>query len=469
MRPVFALVGRPNVGKSTLFNCLTGSRAALVSDFPGLTRDRHYGAGRLGGRPYIAIDTGGLSGEREGIDVLMAKQVMQAIDEADRVLFLVDARSGLTGADETIVQQLRATGKRMTLVVNKSEHMNPALAAGEFAALGIGDVHCIASAHGEGVVAMMRALFADLPPDEAEAADAQEGVRIAVIGRPNVGKSTLVNRILGEERMLTFDAPGTTRDSIFVPFERDGKRYTLIDTAGVRRRSRVHETIEKFSIIKTLQAIEAAHVVLLVLDARQGIGEQDARLLGHAVESGRALVVAVNKWDGLDDDERNAIRSTLERKLSFIDYATVHYISALHGSGVGHLFESIDIAHAAAGKALSTPMLTRLLHAAVERHAPPLVRGRRIKLRYAHQGGHYPPIIVIHGNQTESTPDSYRRYLEGVFREALDLAGTPIRIEFKTAVNPYKGRAAPRKGAPLRKTRRLAGRNRPRGARSKPS
>ncbi len=465
MKPVIALVGRPNVGKSTLFNCLTGSRAALVSDFPGLTRDRHYGAGRLGGRPYIAIDTGGLSGEREGIDALMEKQVMQAIDEADRVLLLVDARGGLTGADESIVQQLRGTGKPLTLVVNKSERMNPALAAGEFAALGIGDVHCIASAHGEGVSAMMHALLSTSPPDEASEAEELEGVRIAVIGRPNVGKSTLVNRILGEERMLTFDEPGTTRDSIFVPFVRDGKPYTLIDTAGVRRRSRVHETIEKFSIIKTLQAIEAAHVVLLVLDARQGIGEQDARLLGHAVESGRALVVAVNKWDGLDDDERNTIRATLERKLSFVDYATVHYISALHGSGVGHLFESIDIAHAAAGKALSTPMLTRLLHTAVERHAPPLVRGRRIKLRYAHQGGHYPPIIVIHGNQTESTPDSYRRYLEGFFREALDLAGTPIRIEFKTAVNPYKGRSR----TPLRKTRRLAGRNRPRTGRSKPS
>lgn len=456
MKPVLALVGRPNVGKSTLFNCLTGSRAALVSDFPGLTRDRHYGSGRLGGRPYIVIDTGGLSGEREGIDEKMAQQVSQAIAEADRVLFLVDARAGLTGADETIAQQLRASGKPLSLVVNKSERMNPALAASEFAALGIADVHCIASAHGEGVATMMRALLGEAPPEETEGDDADDGIRIALIGRPNVGKSTLANRILGEERMLTFDAPGTTRDSIFLPFERDGRRYTLIDTAGVRRRSRVHETIEKFSIIKTLQAIDAAHVVLLVLDARQGIGEQDARLLGHAVESGRALVVAVNKWDGLDHDEREEIRSTLERKLSFIDYATVHFISALHGSGVGHLFESIDRAHEAAGKSLSTPQLTRLLHAAVERHAPPLVHGRRIKLRYAHQGGHHPPVIVIHGNQTEATPDSYRRYLEGWFRDALNLSGTPVRIELRTAANPYKGRKQP----PPRKSRRTPARNR---------
>lgn len=450
MKPVIALVGRPNVGKSTLFNRLTASRAALVSDFPGLTRDRHYGAGRLGDRPYIVVDTGGLSGERDDIDVMMAQQAMQAIEEADQILFLVDGREGLTPADETIAQRLRETGKPLALIVNKVERMDHAIAAGDFATLGLAAVHCISSAHGEGVASMIDAILAAYPPDESMEAAAEAGIRIAVIGRPNVGKSTLVNRILGEERMLTFDAPGTTRDSIFLPFERNGKPYTLIDTAGVRRRSRIYETIEKFSVIKSLQAIEAAHVVLLVLDARQGIGEQDARLLGHAIESGRALVVAVNKWDGLGEGERDRIRTELSRKLSFVDYATVHYISALHGSGVGNLFESIDIAHAAGSKSLSTPMLTRLLQSAVERHPPPLVRGRRIKLRYAHQGGHHPPVIVIHGGQTSAVPDSYRRYLENHFRTALELAGTPVRIEFKTSDNPYKDRQR----TPERKARR---------------
>jgi GTP-binding protein len=440
MKPVIALVGRPNVGKSTLFNRLTASRDALVSDFPGLTRDRQYGRGRLGGRPYIVVDTGGLSGEREGIDVLMAAQAMRAVEEADLVLFLVDGRAGLTAADETILQRLRTTGKTLALAINKTEGADPSFAAGEFARLGVADVYCISSAHGEGVASMMSEALARFPQDEDSAAQEAEGVRIALIGRPNVGKSTLVNRILGEERMLTFDMPGTTRDSIFVPFERDGRAYTLIDTAGVRRRARVHEAIEKFSIVKTLQAMEAAHVVLLVLDARQGIGEQDARLLGHAVESGRALVIAINKWDGLSSDERVVIKTALDRRLSFVDYAEVHYISALHGSGVGDLFTSIDSAYEAGNCSLSTPMLTRLLQRAIEHHAPPLVHGRRIKLRYAHQGGQNPPVIIIHGSQTHAVSDSYRRYLEGVFRGALDLAGTPVRIEFRTGDNPYRPR-----------------------------
>jgi GTP-binding protein len=443
MKPVIALIGRPNVGKSTLFNRLTASRAALVSDFPGLTRDRQYGLGKLGGRPYIVVDTGGLTPEAEGIEALMAAQAMRAVEEADVLLLLVDARAGLTAADEEIVQRLRETGKPLHVVINKSEGLNRDLALSEFASLGISSLYCISAAHGDGVTAMMEDIFGELPEEVGRLHEEEaRGIRIAVVGRPNVGKSTLINRILGEERMLTFDQPGTTRDAIFVTFTREGRDYTLIDTAGVRRRARVHEAIEKFSIIKTLQAIEAAHVVLLVLDARQGVGEQDARLLGHVVESGKSLVIAVNKWDGLSADERSAIKSAIDLKLSFIDYASVHYISALHGSGVGELFASIDAAYDAGTKSLSTPMLTRVLQEAVEHHAPPMVHGRRIKLRYAHQGGQHPPVIVIHGSQTEAIPDSYRRYLEGHFRAALGLTGTPIRIELRSGVNPYRRRAA---------------------------
>ena len=444
MKPVIALVGRPNVGKSTLFNRLTRSRAALVSDYPGLTRDRNYGSGRVGGRPYLVIDTGGLSEETDAIDRLMVAQALKAVEEADTVVFLVDGRDGLTPADEKIAQRLRASGKPLVLAVNKTEGLASDLTAGEFARLGIGAVWCISSAHGEGVEDMMEAVLERFGPEPEEGAEDEErGILIAIVGRPNVGKSTLLNRMLGEERVLAFDQPGTTRDSIYVPFERDGVRYTLIDTAGVRRRGRVHETIEKFSVVKTLQAIGEAHVVMLVLDAQQGVAEQDAKLLGHVIESGKALLIAVNKWDGLAADERAAVKSTLERKLAFIDYASVHFISALHGSGVGNLFDSIAAAYHASNSKLSTPMLSQILERAVERHAPPLVRGRRIKLRYAHQGGHNPPLIVIHGTQTQAVPDSYRRYLEGVFREALDLEGTPVRIEFKTGANPYKDRPSP--------------------------
>jgi GTP-binding protein len=442
MLPVIALVGRPNVGKSTLFNRLTRSRDALVADQPGLTRDRQYGIGRLGARPYLVVDTGGISGDLEGVEALMVQQVSRAIAAADHVLLLLDAREGLTAADEAIGAELRRTGKPITLVVNKAESLDPAAAAAEFHALGLGEPMPIAAAHGRGVTSLINGVLASLPPS-AEGGDEEPGaagIKIAVVGRPNVGKSTLVNRLLGEERVVAFDQPGTTRDSIRIPFERDGKAYTLIDTAGVRRRARVAQAIEKFSIIKTLQAIEEASVVLLVLDAQQGITEQDAGLAGHVVDSGRALVVVINKWDGLAPDQRDRVKSELQRKLPFLDFAQWRYVSALHGSGVGRLLEAVGQAHAAAVRDLRTPELTRILQDAVAEHPPPLVRGRRIKLRYAHQGGKNPPIIVIHGNQAQAVSPSYQRFLVGRFRKALGLAGTPIRIEFRSGENPYEGR-----------------------------
>jgi len=441
MKPVIALLGRPNVGKSTLFNCLTRSRNALVADQPGLTRDRQFGIGQLGERPYIVVDTGGLSDEPEGIDDLMQDQVMQAVVEADVVLFLVDGRAGMTAGDEAIMARLRRYGKRIVLVVNKTEGLQGAEASAEFMSLGVAELYTIAAAHQMGVRHMIEAVLAPFPVDDEQDEDEEsQGIRIAVVGRPNVGKSTLVNRILGEERVVAFDQPGTTRDSIFIPFVRDEEPYTLIDTAGVRRRSRVSEAIEKFSIIKTLQAITSAHVVILVLDAHQEISEQDARLLGMVLESGRALVIAINKWDGLAGDERERIRSELDRKFAFVNFAQCHFISALHGSGVGDLFGSIRKAYDSSMRKLSTPNLTRLLQTAVEQHAPPLVRGRRIKLRYAHQGGHNPPLIVIHGNQVNAIPSDYSRYLENYFRKHLQLDGTPVRIDFKSGDNPYQGR-----------------------------
>jgi len=442
MLPVIALVGRPNVGKSTLFNSLTRSRDALVADQPGLTRDRQYGIGQIGPRPYLVIDTGGLSSDQDGIDALMAQQAMVAVREADVVLLLVDARAGLSGADETIAAQLRRQARQLYLVVNKTEGMDSARATLDFHSLGFEPLP-ISAAHGHNVAALLERVLEALPVDAdvpAGAAAATEGIRVAVLGRPNVGKSTLVNRLLGEERVLTFDQPGTTRDSIFIPFERDGQAYTLIDTAGVRRRSRVDEGIEKFSVIKTLQAIEAAHVVIMVLDASEGITEQDAHLLGHALESGRALVLAVNKWDGLESDQRTLIKRELDVKLPFLDFAETHFISALHGSGVGPMFKAVQSAYSAATMKLSTPQLTRALLEAVISHQPPLVRGRRIKLRYAHQGGSNPPLIVIHGNQTEYVPKDYSRYLAKYFRELFKLAGTPVRIEYKSGSNPYEGR-----------------------------
>ena len=439
MLPVIALVGRPNVGKSTLFNRLTRSRDALVADQPGLTRDRQYGVGRMGDRPYVVVDTGGLSGETEGVDVLMEQQVRLAIQEADHVLYLVDARDGLAGADEQIASELRKTGKPITVVANKSESLDSEVAASEFHALGLGRPVAISAAHGRGVKPLINKVLADLPQVE-EPANADKGVQIAVVGRPNVGKSTLINRLLGEERLVAFDKPGTTRDSIFVPFEYQGRSYTLIDTAGVRRRARIAEAIEKFSIIKTLQAMQQSNVVLLVLDAQQGITEQDATLAGHVMDSGRALVVVVNKWDGLHKDERERIKSELERKLPFLSFAQLMFVSALHGTGVGHLMEAVDSAFAAAIRDLKTSELTQVLEDAILEHQPPLVRGRRIKLRYAHQGGKNPPLIIIHGNQTESVPAAYQRYLVNRFRKTFRLWGTPVRIEFRTSDNPFKGR-----------------------------
>jgi len=459
MLPVVALVGRPNVGKSTLFNALTRSRAALVADTPGLTRDRQYGFGRVGGAAYIVVDTGGLSGDADaqsdGLDGLMARQTLRALDEANAVILLVDARAGRTPADERAAELLRRRGQRTWLAVNKAEGLDPDIAAAEFQALGLGAPHTISSAHGEGVAALMEAVLAELPADAAVAATDEEGVRVAIIGRPNTGKSTLVNRLLGEERMVVYDEPGTTRDSVFVPFERAGRRYTLIDTAGVRRRARVHEGIERWSVVKTLQALEAAHVVIAVLDARTGINDQDATLLGLCLERGRALVMAVNKWDGLTPYQRDEVRRQLDIKLPFISFARLHFISALHGTAVGDLIPSVDLAYAAAMRDLPTPELTRALEEAVIAHQPPSVRGRRPRLRYAHQGGRNPPVIVVHGTQANQVSDAYRRYLANFFRDRFDLLGTPVRVEVRSGENPYAGRRNPLTRRQQEKRRRL--------------
>lgn len=442
MKPVIALVGRPNVGKSTLFNQLTRSRDALVADLPGLTRDRKYGLGRVGGFAYVVVDTGGLSGSAETLDELMAQQTRQAIREADLVMFLVDGREGLGAADEMLARELRTFNKPLMLVVNKIDGVDIQTVTAEFHALGLGKPIPIAASHGRGVDALMQHVRQQLPDLEAQAEDeiAWPGIRIAFVGRPNVGKSTLVNRILGENRLLASDIPGTTRDSIFVPFERDGQEYTLIDTAGVRRRARVHETVEKFSVVKTLQAIEVCDVVIFLLDARQGVAEQDASLLGMVLDAGRALVVAINKWDGLSPEERDRVRADLDLKLPFLDFAEKRFISALHGSGVGDLFAAVRRAYDSARIKVSTGELMKLLDQALIMHQPPLAGGRRIKLRYVHQGGRQPPIFVVHGNQTDKLPISYKRFLSNYFREQLQLVGTPIRMEFRTGANPYEGK-----------------------------
>lgn len=443
MLPVIALIGRPNVGKSTLFNRLTRSRDALVADYPGLTRDRQYGNGRIGERPFLVIDTGGLVGDEHGLDALMAEQVWMAVEEADVVVLILDARDGINLSDQQIGTRLRRSGKPVLLALNKVDAVDAAAATADACALGLGDPLQLAAAHGRGVSDLVERALAGVPPVDAALPlpEAAPGIRIAVVGRPNVGKSTLINRMLGEQRVLAFDQPGTTRDSIYIPFERDGRTYTLIDTAGVRRRSRISEAIEKFSVVKTLQAINDAHVAILVLDAQGGeVSEQDASLAGHVVDSGTALVLAINKWDGLDDDQRQWFRTQLERRLPFLAFAERYFISALHGSGVGHLFAAVEAAYRAANIKVPTPELTRLLERAVHEHQPPLVSGRRIKLRYAHQGGQNPPLIVIHGNQTARLPPAYKRYLNNYFREALQLVGTPIRLEFKTGENPYQGR-----------------------------
>ena len=459
--PIIAIVGRPNVGKSTLFNRLTRSRDALVADYAGLTRDRKYGRAVLSGHPFLLIDTGGLSGGEVGIDAAMAQQSKAAIEEADAVVFMVDATSGVAASDQTVADMLRRIDKPVWLAANKIDGQNTDIALSDFYGLGFGEPQAIAASHGRGVSALsdqLLAYFGLLDVDPVDVNDQRQeapGIRIGVVGRPNVGKSTLVNRMLGEDRVVVFDLPGTTRDSIYIPYERHQETYTLIDTAGVRRRGRVSETVEKFSVVKTLQAIEDSQVVVLVVDAQEGLVEQDLHLMGTVIDAGRALVVAVNKWDHLDPDVREKIRQTLRRRLSFIPWAKIHYISALHGTGVGDLYGSIKEGYEAATTKFSTNVLTRILEDAVEDHQPPLVRGRRIKLRYAHQGGMNPPRIIIHGNQTKDVPESYRRYLENIYRRVLNITGSPVKIEFKSGENPFAGRRNKLTERQIQRKRRL--------------
>lgn len=470
MVPVVALVGRPNVGKSTLFNRLTRTRDALVADFPGLTRDRKYGRAEVEGREFIVIDTGGIDGTEDGVETRMAEQSLLAIEEADVVLFMVDARAGMMAADQQIAKHLRSRQKATFLVANKTDGLDPDQAVVDFYSLGLGEIHAIAASHGRGVTSLLEtallpwmekvdpvevteedeneAYWAALAAEENGEEEEEEDdfdpttlpIKLAIVGRPNVGKSTLTNRILGEDRVVVYDMPGTTRDSIYIPMERDGREYVLIDTAGVRKRGKITDTVEKFSVIKTLQAIEDANVVMLVIDARAGISDQDLSLLGFILNSGRSLVIVVNKWDGLSQEVRDEVKDTLDFRLGFIDFARVHFISALHGSGVGNLFESVTEAYDCSTKRVNTSLLTRIMNMAAEDHQPPLVRGRRVKLKYAHAGGYNPPIVVIHGNQVKDLPDSYKRYLMNYFRRSLNVMGTPIRIQFKEGENPYEGK-----------------------------
>ncbi|MYZ46010.1 ribosome biogenesis GTPase Der [Schauerella aestuarii] len=457
LKPVVALVGRPNVGKSTLFNRLTRSRAALVADFSGLTRDRHYGEGRVGDKPFIVIDTGGFEPvAKDGILLEMARQTKQAIAEADVVIFLVDARAGVNGHDHDIAQLLRRNSQRVLLAVNKAEGMGAGNATAEFHELGLGQPYPISAAHGDGIGELIEIALegmgevkvertdseADFDGDEADAPEMPElphdhRIKLAIVGRPNVGKSTLINTLMGEERVIAFDMPGTTRDAIEIEFDKGGKRYTLIDTAGLRKRGKVFEAIEKFSVIKTLQAIEASNVVLLMIDATQEVSDQDAHIAGFVLETGRAVVVAINKWDDTDADQRNRIEREFQRKLRFLSFANVHNLVALTGQGIKPVLKSINEAHAAAFAKLSTPKLTRELQAAVEQQQPPRKGIFRPKMRYAHQGGQNPPLIIVHGNALDAISDSYRRYLETRFREAFRLNGTPLRVEFKSSQNPY--------------------------------
>lgn len=440
MLPVVAIVGRPNVGKSTLFNRLTRTRDALISDFPGTTRDRKFGEVRLDKRHFILIDTGGITEDKaEVYDDLITTQAKQAIEDADKILFVIDARAGITPEDNAIADILRRSGKDIILVTNKAESIDNDVAVADAYELGFPNPCPIAAVHGQGIADLLTSIFPEpneQPEDEEPAA---KGVRLAIVGRPNVGKSTLTNRILGEERVIVHDSPGTTRDSICIPLERFGKKYEIIDTAGVRKRKSVRksEVPEKFSVVKTLQSIESANVVLYVIDARVAVTEQDMKLLGFVLECGKALVIAINKWDGMTDEDRTHTKNTIDRQLDFVTFARIHFISALHGSGVGNLFEPIDEAYASATKEMSTPELTRLLQRAVEQHAPPMIQGRRVKLRYAHPGGYNPPKIIIHGNQVKKLPESYRRYLASYFQTKLDMHGTPVSIQFRTSENPY--------------------------------
>ena len=501
--PVVALVGRPNVGKSTLFNRLTRTRDALVADFPGLTRDRKYGQAHLAGHDFIVIDTGGIDGTEEGVEEKMAEQSLLAIEEADIVLFLVDARAGLTSADIGIANYLRQRQNKTTVVVaNKVDGIDADSHCAEFYQLGLGEIAQIAASQGRGIASLMEQVLTPLAEQMAEDAEkteesavettdvssettefdewdedfdfsneedtalldeelAQEqtpdnqNIKIAIVGRPNVGKSTLTNRILGEDRVVVYDMPGTTRDSIYIPMERDGQNYTLIDTAGVRKRGKVHLAVEKFSVIKTLQAIQDANVVLLVIDARENISDQDLSLLGFILNAGRSLVIVVNKWDGLDTDVKDRVKSELDRRLDFINFARVHFISALHGSGVGNLFDSVKEAYECATQKMTTSMLTRILQIAVDEHQPPMISGRRVKLKYAHPGGYNPPIIVIHGNQVDKLPDSYKRYLSNHFRRSLKIIGSPIRLQFQEGNNPFAGKRNKLTPNQLRKRKRL--------------
>ena len=497
--PVVALVGRPNVGKSTLFNRLTRTRDALVADFPGLTRDRKYGHAHLAGYDFIVIDTGGIDGTEEGVEEKMAEQSLLAIEEADIVLFLVDARAGLTSADIGIANYLRQRQNKTTVVVaNKVDGIDADSHCAEFYQLGLGEIAQIAASQGRGIANLMEQVLSPLAEKMAEKEEesavenddvsemaqhdewdedfdfsneedtalldeelAQEqtpdsqNIKIAIVGRPNVGKSTLTNRILGEDRVVVYDMPGTTRDSIYIPMERDGQQYTLIDTAGVRKRGKVHLAVEKFSVIKTLQAIQDANVVLLTIDARENISDQDLSLLGFILNAGRSLVIVVNKWDGLNQEVKDRVKSELDRRLDFIDFARVHFISALHGSGVGNLFESVKEAYECATQKMTTSMLTRILQIAVAEHQPPMIGGRRVKLKYAHPGGYNPPIIVIHGNQVDKLPDSYKRYLSNHFRRSLKIIGSPIRLQFQEGNNPFAGRRNKLTPNQLRKRKRL--------------
>ncbi|MGC7560967.1 ribosome biogenesis GTPase Der [Pasteurella sp. PK-2025] len=507
--PVVALVGRPNVGKSTLFNRLTRTRDALVADFPGLTRDRKYGQANIAGYDFIVIDTGGIDGTEEGVEEKMAEQSLLAIEEADVVLFLVDARAGLTSADIGIAHYLRQRQHKITVVVaNKTDGIDADSHCAEFYQLGLGEIAQIAASQGRGVSALMEQVLAPIAEqmnaeqinaenleqngeksavENREVSEAEEqdewdhdfdfdneedtallddaiaeeldqqdkNIKIAIVGRPNVGKSTLTNRILGEDRVVVYDLPGTTRDSIYIPMERDGQHYTIIDTAGVRKRGKVHLAVEKFSVIKTLQAIQDANVVLLTIDAREGVSDQDLSLLGFILNAGRSLVIVVNKWDGLDQEIKDRVKSELDRRLDFIDFARVHFISALHGSGVGNLFESIQEAYACATQKMTTSMLTRILQMATDEHQPPMMGGRRIKLKYAHPGGYNPPIIVVHGNQMDKLPDSYKRYLSNYYRRSLKIIGSPIRLLFQEGNNPFAGKRNKLTPNQLRKRKRL--------------
>ncbi|MGA2024545.1 MAG: ribosome biogenesis GTPase Der [Steroidobacteraceae bacterium] len=436
MLPIVAIVGRPNVGKSTLFNALTRTRAAIVADVPGVTRDRQYGYARIGGTPCVVIDTGGLIEHPKGLEAQMRIQTEKAVAEADRIILVADARAGLTAQDQFIARELLRTGKPVVLALNKAEGLESDLVAADFHTLGLGAPLAIAAAHGTGLRELLDTALRGLEP-ELQAEQEDGAIRVAIIGRPNVGKSTLVNRLIGEERVIANELPGTTRDSILVPFTRDGREFLLVDTAGMRRRARVEDAVERASVAKTLQAIAEAHVVIMVLDAHDAIGEQDASVLGQALERGRVILIAINKWDGIATDRREDIRRQLALKLDFVPFAPLHFISARHGTGVGELARDAVRGYDAAMREMPTPALTRTLERALEAHQPPLVRGRRIKLRYAHQGGRNPPRIVIHGNQTNAVPEAFRRYLANVYREAFDLFATPVAIDFRTDANPY--------------------------------